>query len=423
MCQSTYNMLLREDFLDNIDDKDIISTPTGDIEQDVQKRQLEEFQFVFEFSLYHQQFFNENLLKYVFLLKKMLETCKYVTDFSDFLYKIEDGHVSMFKKKDIIFERPEDVIAQGYNQSGFSIGLCLQFGLDTKFTSVTQIISFIRTLDRIFNNRGSLNILAVGMNNHKIIGSRLFYIRDIQQFYDFFQTGHVDNTCTGQMPSQATLLDIFSNLIIVMIPKQRQLKEFDKLVDIMNVDLPTRMLRRAKIELGLKDKKKINIPKTLKKKISESVINVGELYASKDVSLIYTRNGVVKDSQSVSSSNGEFLEMSRQITSLQPKQFQFMYDKFEERIVFLVYAGSFIYNSLEYASASHLATGVLCFKYLNKSNEDNTLMTGAMLRKYGFDITDNELIKIMDDYKKTELEKVDEIDNELIKIMDDYKKK
>ncbi len=101
-----------------------------------------------------------------------------------------------------------------------------------------------------------------------------------------------------------------------MIPKQRQLKEFDKLVDIMNVDLPTRMLRRAKIELGLKDKKKINIPKTLKKKISESVINVGELYASKDVSLIYTRNGVVKDSQSVSSSNGEFLEMSRQITSL-----------------------------------------------------------------------------------------------------------
>ena len=223
----------------------------------------------------------------------------------------------------------------------------------------------------------------------------------MEEFYDFFETGHVDNTCTGQMNSQASLLDTLGNLIAVMIPKERQIKEFNKLLDIMNIDLPTRMIQKAKVDMALSDKNKMSVSKAFKKKFSESVIYTDKLFNDSRNILIYTRNGVVKESTSINSTSDVFLTMTREIQSFKAEHFQFMYDDHEERIVLLVYVGTFIYNKLKIESIPHtILNGLLCFKYYDKGIEDNTLFTADMLYKFGFDITEDELIKMVEDYKK-----------------------
>lgn len=384
-------MLINEDFLDNLDDRDIVTDEVS-VETVPQKIAPDDFGLIFQVNC------QRNKLVYCDQqLKHLFKTFAPITAYSRFVY-IADPYNA--KKKETY--QIEDALNTSEDY------IHIHIGIETNFRTLNQLLTFISIIDDIFSGQCYAGFEII-INTSKY-GRRL-WISNTYYLNCYRRTGAIDVCLDQRKSAHEELMTHLSQFISLLISERLQLREFDKLVDFMKLTLKKRVMDKV-CEEAFNASRTYNytsFPREFKKDMAAATVDLPSLVGNKTLEMVYCQDGDVKDVKKKTSGSEEFRAMAEQLGTVSCKDFQLRANQWSETIYLVIWAGTFLFDRNERATGWTFSkmplSAALAFHFEpvrsgNNERPDYEAVTDCLRNIMGIDITENEIKDIIYDNAK-----------------------
>ena len=373
-------MLLNEDFLDNLDDRDIVS---DEVEVDTlpQKTAPDDYDLIFQVNCKRDRLiYTDQCLKHLF------KTFAPITAYSKFMYVTDPySHKKETYRIEDALNTSEDYIY-------------IRIGVETNFRTLNQILTFVSIIDDIEIGQTFAGIEFI-INTQKY-GRRL-WITNTQYLRCYRKTGKIDVCLDQRKSAHDELVEHLSQFISLLIPERLQLREFNKLVDFMGLTLQKRIMNQV-CDKAFRAPRTYNftLPKEFKKKIAAETLDLGTLVGNKNIEMIYCQDGQVKDLEQKTSNSEEFRAMAEQLGTVSCKDFQLRGNYWNNDVYLIIWVGTFLYDRKERATSWDFSkmplSAAIAFKFdgiMKYANYEP--FVNCLRNDIGIDITEKEILDIL----------------------------